>query len=348
MKITILWSHLASYSVAFFESLSMQNNCEIQLVYISSVSNSPYHKFDLSFCKSIVEQDLNDEKLLTDNVLSFSPDVILMASWNYKIYMSICRKFRKRGGYVISATDNQWLATSKQYLGILTSNIFLKPSIDTFIVPGERQATFIRKLGFNDILQGWYAAKVKDFINDSEILYRENAFLFVGRLVPQKGIHLLVNAYNKYCSSVDKPWKLIVAGVGPLQELIESHPNIDYIGFVQPKDLPRLMWRAKCFILPSYFEPWGVVIQEAAVAGLPILSSYKCGAVTAYLRNGLNGYLMSPKVESILNTMLKISAMTEEDILTMSKYSSLLGKLWTPEMQARYFINSIREKVYHY
>ena len=48
--------------------------------------------------------------------------------------------------------------------------------------------------------------------------------------------------------------------------------------FVQPHDMPDLFARASVFVLPSNYEPWGVVIHEALSSGMPVLCSDKCGA----------------------------------------------------------------------
>jgi len=338
-KISILWSSLAGYSVKFFEELAIKQNCDIQLVYQSPHSEAPYNDFDLSFCNVAIEDSDEVKKTLFKLVKEFSPDCILMCSWNFPHYMKTSRLMKKQGVYVISTIDHQWEGKVKQYLGIITSKIFLRPSIDNFLVAGDRQADFSRKLGYKNPLYGLYAADVEKFKTDRPIIEREKNFIFVGRLVQIKGIQLLIEAYKQYLNIVDDPWGLVVAGTGELETMVANVDGIKYLGFIQPDRLPELLANNSCFILPSLWEPWGVVIHEAAAAGLPIISTYECGAVAEFVRDGRNGYVVPGEVKALKNVMHKISSMPIQELSEMSEISKALAELWNPSKLAKYFID---------
>ena len=68
------------------------------------------------------------------------------------------------------------------------------------------------------------------------------------------------------------------------------HPKIFHHGFKQPHKLAPFLEDAACFIMPSKKEPWGVVLHEMAIAGLPLIASKQVGAATAFLKTGENGY----------------------------------------------------------
>ena len=72
------------------------------------------------------------------------------------------------------------------------------------------------------------------------------------------------------------------------RHLVGVH-GVEMLGFVQPDDLPAVLERAGCLVLPSRFEPWGVVVHEAAAAGLPIVCTPVCGAATRLVLDGYNG-----------------------------------------------------------
>ena len=338
MKITILWSTLAGYSVKFFEELAIKQNCEIQLVYQPVLSEAPYNNFDLSFCSVAIEDSAEVKKSLFKLVNDFSPDCILMCSWCFPHYMKTSRLMKKHGVNVISTIDHQWRGTVKQYLGVITSSVFLRSSIDNFLVAGDRQADFSRKLGYKNPLYGLYAADVEKFKADRPIIERDKNFVFVGRLVHIKGIHLLIEAYKQYLSTVDDPWGLIIAGVGELDAMVANVDGVEYVGFVQPERLPKLFANNSCFILPSLWEPWGVVIHEAAASGLPIISTYECGAVSDFVRDGCNGYVVPGEVKALKKAMIKISTMPIQELTEMSEISKTLAELWTPSKLAKYFI----------
>jgi len=345
MKITALWSCLASYTVAFFRELVASENCRLQLIYQKPNPSAPYDRFDLSFCDLSMEDSTQNRTKLEEMVHGFAPNCILMCSWAFPHFMRLAREMRRRGVYVVAAIDNQWRGTLKQHVGVLSSSWFLKSTIDTFLVAGDRQAYFARKLGFEDVLHGYYAADTSQFSTTVPVPLRRPSFLFVGRLDPEKNIRQLVRAYNLYRQQDHDPWPLVVAGAGPLASLLSGVRGVEVLGFVQPCELARVMKKARCLIMPSVFEPWGVAIHEGAAAGLPIIATYECGATTAFLRDGVNGFIVSPRAESIAAAMVRLARSSEEELVAMSQASSALAGLWTPRRLAGYFHAMLTERI---
>jgi glycosyltransferase involved in cell wall biosynthesis len=345
MKISILWASLASYSTAFFREIATNNGCQIQLVYQPNKSDSPYGQFDLSFCLEAFEDNVQTRVTLEERVKKFHPDVILMSSWAYPHFMTLSKKLKKKGVYIVSTMDNQYYGTLKQRIGIAASSLFLKPRIDSFLLPGDRQAYFAKKLGYDDVIYGLYAAEVDRFASKVPFSQRPLSFLFAGRLIDKKNITNLLDGYKAYRESCAAPWDLTITGTGPLEKVCTRIPGIQMLGFIQPSDLPAVFQNASCFVLPSIFEPWGVVIHEAAAAGLPIISSFACGAATRFVFEGVNGYIISPDFWSIQKAMLRITHKTDAELEEMSRQSVALANLWTPAKLAGYFIDSIRWRV---
>jgi len=334
-KILLLWSPLADYTMACFQKLSEREDIELYIIYQRTESNAPYHHFDLDFFKKVYIYTKEAEKQLDDFCMSLQPDIILMASWNYPFYMSVARRSRKNGTYVISTFDGQWRATLKQKIGILVSPFFLKPAIDNFFVPGDRQANFARKLGYKNPLLGFYSAYTERFKNITRNRISRK-FLFVGRLVPIKGIANLVEAYKEYRRSTNDPWELTIVGIGHLSSLCKDVEGIVMKDFVQPQDLPEIFSDAICLVLPSFFEPWGLVIHEAVTSGLPVICSHECGGLTMFVRDGQNGYIINTDTPSLVRAMKQMSAKTNEELREMSAASRLLGSLWTTDTWTDY------------
>ncbi len=346
MRITILWSRLSSYAVAFFRELANGCDVQIQLVYQPVSSDAPYSNFDLSFCDMVIEDSsTNIRSRIEASVLSFSPHSVLMCSWNFKQYMRIARKLKKDGSYIISTIDHQWEGRLKQYLGVAVSPWFLKSCIDNFLVAGDRQAYFSKKLGFKFPLYGLYAADTSRFHGEMPINDRDASFLFIGRLVSVKGIDILIKSYCNYRDICDDPWNLRIAGIGKMNALVKDIPGVEHLGFVQPDCLPSIMQQSRCFVIPSIWEPWGVVIHEAAASGLPIIASFACGATTMFVRDGVNGCVIHLGVEHLTDALLRISRSSNEQILNMSKSSRKLASLWSPRMLAQYVYARISEEI---
>lgn len=342
MKITILWASLAGYSVAFFKTLRTYYGWEIQLIYQPPNQEAPYDQFDLSFCNESFEDSPEIKLTLEELCVKFEPICVLISSWAYPHYMRTAKKLRHCGSYVVSVMDNQWRSTLKQWIGIFTSRWFLKPSIDSFFVAGDRQASFARKLGYEDLMYGCYAADIDTFSCEIPLRSRAQNFIFIGRLNDIKGIDILIDAYYVYRDRVKNPWGLIVAGTGKMAAMIESIPEIHYLGFVSPNRLPHTLQMARCLILPSRFEPWGVAIHEACAAGLPIIATYLCGATTTFVRDGINGYIIPPKIKNLVKAMSFISELSDRELVSMGDVSLKLSSLWSPKLLADYFCTNVK------
>jgi glycosyltransferase involved in cell wall biosynthesis len=345
MKVSILWSRLASYSVAFFKELALTQKCRLQLVYQAASMDAPYPEFDLSFCEDAIVDSPERGSEIGRAVSQFAPDCILMCSWNFAHFMRIARRSRRRGTFVLAGMDNQWRGTPKQWLGVVTAKVHLKPAIDTFLVAGDRQAWFARKLGYDNVLYGFYAAEIDKFEGGPPVSSRAPEFLFIGRLAEEKGLANLLSAYSIYRSEACHPWGLTIAGTGPLQALVENVPGVRYAGFVPPAELPSLMHTVRCFVLPSTREPWGVVLQEAAASGLPIICTYRCGACTAFVRDGLNGLVIPPRVSSIAAALDSIASEPVSRLNSMSSCSRALASTWSPGLLAEYVARSLKARI---
>ena len=111
-------------------------------------------------------------------------------------------------------------------------------------------------------------------------------FLSVCRFVPEKNLVRLIEAFARYRDQACPTgrWDLALCGDGPEAGLIEEtiarsgHAEaIHRPGFLQADTLCRWYAHATAFVLPSLSEPWGLVVNEAASAGLPLLVSERAG-----------------------------------------------------------------------
>lgn len=342
MRILILWASLSDYMVACFKQLSKMPEVELLLAYQPANPNAPFRSFDLSFCCAHYKDISNDYKELEPIASKFNPEIILMASWNYRHYMKLARIYKRKGVPVISAFDNQWHGTIKQKIACRISSFYLKPAITNFLVPGDRQALFAKKLGYPEPIQGLYCANSSNFLSFKANLDTRQ-FVFVGRFVNDKSVKELVEAYKIYRNSISNPWKLKMIGEGPLKSICLNNEGIEVEDFAQPNELPSKFAESSCFILPSKHENWGLVIHEAALVGLPIICSSNCGASTWFLRDRQNGYLVTATKESILKSLIRIHHKTTDELKEMSDLSFSIGHYWTVEKWATNVYNLFKE-----
>jgi glycosyltransferase involved in cell wall biosynthesis len=262
--------------------------------------------------------------------------VIVFAGWTIPAYRRAAKHWKGRALRIMTM-DNPWKGTPKQRLGALTAGIYIHPLADAVWVPGERQTTFARAMGFdqNQILRGLYSCDYESFRSVSKTDEEKRRFVFVGRFVSDKGIETLVAGYKKYRSMAIEPWELHCYGCGPLESKLQDQPGLTIKGFVQPDELPLEFAAASCLLLPSINENWAVVIHEAASAGLAILASEAAGAVAHLVQPRYNGYIFGVRDDNGLAEALNIFSMLPPDKrIAMSKASVSLAGQFTPTLWA--------------
>lgn len=96
--------------------------------------------------------------------------------------------------------------------------------------------------------------------------------------------------------------------------------TVVFAGFRQIQELPEFYAQAGAFIHPALEEPWGLVINEAMAAGLPVLSSNNVGAAEELVIDGKTGFLFDPKnVNQMADAMAKITAMSWDERLAIGR-----------------------------
>ena len=110
---------------------------------------------------------------------------------------------------------------------------------------------------------------------------REYDFVFVGKLIQRKGISCLLKALKKY--EGDQLIRVAIVGDGPLKsklnDMMPSNVSIEYLGFLPPKECYSIIAKSKVLVLPSIFETWGLVVNEALMLGTNVVGSDTVGAM---------------------------------------------------------------------
>jgi glycogen(starch) synthase len=126
----------------------------------------------------------------------------------------------------------------------------------------------------------------------------EKIVLYVGRLVYEKGIHILINAVPKVLSKVDA--KFVIVGSGYMQEqllnIVRSmglEHKVLFTGFVDEKSLLKLQKVSDVSVVPSLFEPFGIVALEAMAAKSPVVVS-DTGGLSEIVEHDVTGVKVYP------------------------------------------------------
>ena len=141
--------------------------------------------------------------------------------------------------------------------------------------------------------------EIKKTKTDKLSKYKRPIFLYVGRLIPRKGINYLIDAWSGV-QEQSKEGSLLIIGDGSQREKLEKQvkklglKDIYFTGKIDNKKLNSWYQSADVFVFPSLEETWGVVVLEAMSFGKPILCSKHAGA-SELVHNNKNGFVFDPR-----------------------------------------------------
>lgn len=339
MKLVILYEELAPYFLKCISVFSKMKNVEVYIIRKGINSEAPFILPLLNL--EIYNRSEYSTEQLFDLINKIKPDALFCGGWSDKSYMKIVSRFKGKIPAIVGF-DNKWEGTLKQKFARMIAPYYITNRFDRCFVPGLEQKEFALKLGFKDtkIALGAYSCDFGLFHN--QFLLNKEAkkhhfpkrFIYVGRYIEQKGIRDLWNAFVELHKETPNEWELWCLGTGNIEPI--QHEKIKHFGFVQPKDFPAFIKDTGVFILPSHFEPWGVVVHEFAAAGFPIICSDKVGARTTFVENNYNGYIYESESITELKYAMKRIILTDNATLNkMGERSAEKAKAITPEKWAQ-------------
>lgn len=341
--ILILYTELMPYNICVVEEFCSRGYT-VHIVRKTEKCLTPYMP---PFIPNVTMYDRSSftYSTLLMKVYEIQPDIIWVAGWIDKVYCKVCEVYKsKKHIPVVASSDTQWRG-GKQWLNVLFSPFRHKRWFSHIQIAGIWQYEYARRLGFSpsQILLPCLSANISLF-DGVDVERKINSYpknlLFVGRFAQEKNLPFLLEAWNSIQNR--KEWTLTLIGNGPLKKVLEKEPDVIIKDFMSQDKIVDEMQNAGAFILPSVFEPWALVLHEAAAGGLPILASNCCGAVPYFVLENYNGHLFIPgDVSSISNAIQHLIDTPKEELIRMSYRSRELSKRITPELVANTLLSVI-------
>jgi glycosyltransferase involved in cell wall biosynthesis len=335
IKILYLYREVMPYNVAVFKEL-VKRNCILNVVQDDSKKLTPYLPSEVNGVTYHNRSSFNQKNLI-EFVLDINPDILFISDRTIPMYNKIGVLSKKSNVPVISGNDTPWYG-GKQWLNVLTSFARHKRYFSHILVAGMRQYEYAKKLGFpnNRILFPLYSADISVF---NELELSQNRFqkakdiLFVGRINKVKGLTLLIEAWKQVENKNGS--KLIIVGNGTLLDNSFLPEDVEIRKFSSQPELLKISKTCKAFILPSLFEPWGVVIHEFAACGFPLIVTDVCGASSHLVVNNYNGFVIKHNdVNAIKVAITSIFDLKSDELYEMGKNSRELANTINPKLAA--------------
>lgn len=209
---------------------------------------------------------------------------------------------RKKNACIVESTDYESQAGGLK--GLIKKVLISRMSVT--YVPGKPHERLVRSLGFKGNVVQTGSCGLLNYTPQPLFEARESVkhFLFVGRLTPVKNLDFLISIFNEL-----PQYELTIIGFGPQDEMLKSiaGPNIKFLGAINNKELPKHYRSADVFMLCSYSETWGLVVEEALNNGTPVIVSDRVGCNEDLVSEKTGLTFQSNNKESLLGAIRKIT-----------------------------------------
>lgn len=343
LKISFWWRQPSGYFDACTRAL-VEANHEVSVYYERPKADAPFeelatrgheHLEHIAFWSGKPEL-----RALQPKFAGVAPDVVVVASWGVLRYLRAALRLPDSTLRLV-AVDSPWRGSAKQWLGRMTHRQLLARAFDGVWIAGVPQWELVRRLGFQ-------SAQTMEHVYccDSDLYSGgrppgdrlRSPFLFAGRLVPEKGVQQLAEAFRRFKKATGSTRRLRIVGNGPL---LPQGDGIDIRPFADPLELRSLMDDSYALINPAFLEHWSVAVHEAASMGLPLVLSRSVGAGSRFLSSGVSGLSAGPDVEELAAALKQLDSMTLEDYCAMSDASGRLGSMLTLESWVKNFESGV-------
>lgn len=312
-RVVFVTDIVTPYMVAVLEALG--DICDLVVLFCSQTGTRGMGwQVDISFRHEIIEgttirrrsPDATDYYLsprILGAILRNRPQAIIVGGFSIpSLYGAICGHLR--GAPLLIHSDGT--RRSEAHLGLhnRVSRRVLRRAAWGAIANSRPAADRFADIGFpleriftaphvTRMSPFWEVARQRSWSDRADL-----RLLYVGRLIARKGLDLLLRScIQARDAGVDVQLTVVGSGAeeAALRRLADSHRlRVDWKGFVDQAGLPGVYAQADAFAFPTLDDPFGIVVLEAAAAGLPLIASPHGGATEDFVQDGMNGFVVEP------------------------------------------------------
>lgn len=362
MKLVVITEIIAPYRIPVFNALSCCSKIDLHVIFLSETDPTlrqwPVYKEEIKFFCEVLPSwrcRLGEYNLLLNRgvdraLIKADPDVILCGGYSYLASWQALRWARRHQvPFLVWVESTSSDERNEHGLVEFLKLRFLR-NVTGFVVPGRSSSEYVKQLGAPaDRIQVAPNAVDVDFFNREAQLARENAAsrraelalpqryaLFVGRLVQQKGVFDLLEAYARLRPELRGDLALVFVGNGVAQgELMQRAQAIApgkvlFPGFAHREQLAAFYALSDMLVFATLSDPWGLVVNEAMSCGVPVIASEAAGCTADLVEDGGNGRVVrAGDVEQLALSMSEL-ALNSELRLQMGLRSREIINGYTP------------------
>lgn len=328
-RLAILTEIIAPYRIPVFNALARLSGIDLHVIFLAETDEGlrqwQVYKDEIGFSYQILRSwrwRVGRNNFLFNYGLRpalqrAKPQAILCGGYNYLASWEAQRWARRRGaGFVLWSESNRHDARGGHNWREFLKAYFVR-RCDRFVVPGKSASEYLKTLGaaaenifiapnaVDNHLFASGAEKTKAHAAEfrDRLKLPARYILFVGRLVQEKGVFDLLEAYAGLESALRAEVGLVFAGDGDAREMVVERARskdiapgtVFFPGFAQREDLAGMYGLAEMLVLATHSDPWGLVVNEAMACGLPVIVSSVAGCTSDLVEEGWNGYVVPPR-----------------------------------------------------
>jgi glycosyltransferase involved in cell wall biosynthesis len=362
LRLVIITEIIAPYRIPVFNALARHADVEPHVIFLSETDSSlrewQVRKEEIAFSYEVLpsfRRRFGKYNLLLNRGIAAAlrraaPEVVLCGGYSYVASWQAAAWARRRDIPVLLWVESTGRDRRRNFTAVeRLKKRFIEWS-DGFVVPGHSAAEYLKSFGIADdmIFRAPNAVDIEFLANRSNRSGSNQTahlppgfFLYVGRLVPEKGVFDLLAAYCNLPRGVREDFGLVFVGNGLCRAELETRAGglksgkIAFTGFLEKEELADIYARAAALVFPTHSDVWGLVVNEAMACGLPIIASSVAGCVADLVEDGWNGRIVAPGNPDVLGAAMQSLALNPELRSTMSARSRQRSRDYSPEACAR-------------
>ena len=374
-RVLLLTNAIYPCRIPLFNAISKENDFDIKVLIIGEKDkNREWNidketiKFDYHILggyhwfiwKKRRKIPIHLSKGLLKKYLEYKPDIVIASGYGSLAYWQIflyCKIYKKK--FILCNGTTLLSAGNIKGIKGLLKHIIIRGA-NKYLVYGTKAKEYLEYFGAktNDIYistntvdMNYFQIKAiecrnKDNFKKIRKKYPKHLFLYVGQLVKRKGVIQVLKALNFL---QDPEIGLLIVGSGPQEKELKKYckgnnlNNVFFKGFLQQKKLPKYYALADIFILPSFEEVWGLVVNEALASGLYILSSKYAGASYDLIKKGWSGEIFNPNnIDEIIRLIKQTKEKIEDIRIRRGDISRHACREFNIELSAKVFLKAIK------
>jgi 1,2-diacylglycerol 3-alpha-glucosyltransferase len=366
LRVVVITEIIAPYRVPVFNALAQRPEIDLHVIFLAETDPTqrqwlvPIDQVHFSYQvlpswrRRIHHRNVLLNWGIDTALRQADPDIIICGGYNYfASWMALRWAQRRQVPFLLWTESTTQDARSDFGFVEFLKTKFLAQCAG-FVVPGKSAFAYVQNFGVNrDAIFVAPNAVDTAFFRSAAERARRNAewnrkqlrlppryFLFVGRLVKEKGIFDLAEAYRRLTPEIRAEVGLVFVGDGKARTQLEQwsatvRPGcVQVAGFGQRDALAVYYALADALVFPTHTDPWGLVVNEAMACALPIISSDVAGCTADLVEDGRNGRVIRARNIDDLTAALSEIVRSAESRSVMGVYSENRIRQYSPEICA--------------